>query len=97
MTKIIGSTASYRGEEHPTLRGYKLQIVAVLKNAARKNLDEDDYAYIKDEDELIQAGGLTSDDRIEVAPWIEKEQRYSFVTSDPRAVDLKIKGVIRVK
>jgi hypothetical protein len=24
-----------------------------------------------------------------VAPWIEKEGRFSFVTSDPKAVDLE--------
>jgi len=31
---------------------------------------------------------VTADDRIEVQPWLEREQRWSFVTSDPRAIDL---------
>jgi hypothetical protein len=67
-----------------------VRIVAVLKNAARPdiNVDGPNYAHIDDEDELKRAGGITADDRIEVAPWLEKENRWSFVTSDPRAVDL---------
>jgi hypothetical protein len=35
-------------------------------------------------------GGVTADDRVEVQLWLEGEQRWSFVTSDPRAVDLAI-------
>jgi hypothetical protein len=31
---------------------------------------------------------VTADDRIEVRPWIEREGRFSFVSSDPRAIDL---------
>ena len=38
--------------------------------------------------DLARASGVTADDRIEVQPWMEKEGRFSFVTSDPRAVDL---------
>lgn len=30
---------------------------------------------------------MTADDRVDVQPWIEKEERFSFV-SDPRAIDL---------
>ena len=33
-------------------------------------------------------GGVTAHDRVEVQPWLEREQRWSFVTSDPRAIDL---------
>ena len=89
MAKILGSTTTYHGTEHLYLKGYKVRIVAVLKNAARPDLDVDgpDYAHIDDEDDLVRAGGVTADDRIEVQPWIEKEGRFSFVTSDPRAVD----------
>ena len=43
---------------------------------------------ILDEDDLARAGGVTIFDRIEVQPWLEKEGRFSFVTSDPRAQDL---------
>jgi hypothetical protein len=31
---------------------------------------------------------VTAYDRIEVQPWLEREQRWSCVTSDPRAIDL---------
>ncbi|MEK7382140.1 MAG: hypothetical protein AAB262_02525 [Elusimicrobiota bacterium] len=90
MAKILGSTTTYHGTEHPYLNGYRVRIVAVLKNAARPDIDVDgpDYANVSDEDDLTRAGGVTADDRIEVQPWMEKEGRFSFVTSDPRAVDL---------
>jgi hypothetical protein len=90
MAKILGSTTTYHGTEHPYLRGLQVRIIAVLKNAARPDLDVDgpDYAHISDEDDLARAGGITADDRVEVQPWIEKEGRFSFVTSDPRAADL---------
>jgi len=85
MAKILGSTTTYNGTEHPYLRGYKVRIVAVMKRAATP--DQDD-SYLRDEEELARAGGVTADDRVEVQPWIEAEQRWSFVTSDPRAIDL---------
>jgi hypothetical protein len=90
MAKILGRTTTYHGTEHPYLNGYKVRIIAVLKNAARPDIDVDgpDYAHLSDEDDLARAGGVTADDRIEVQPWMEKEGRFSFVTSDPRAVDL---------
>ena len=90
MAKTIGTTTTYTGTEHGFLRGQKVRIVAVLKNAARADIDVDgtDYDHISDEDELARAGGVTADDRVEVQPWMEEEGRFSFVTSDPRAVDL---------
>ena len=90
MAKILGSTTTYHGTEHPYLNGYRVRITPVLKNAARPDIDVDgpDYDHISDEDDLARAGGVTADDRIEVQPWMEKEGRFSFVTSDPRAMDL---------
>ena len=90
MTKTIGAITTCTSDEHRYLNGYRVRIVAVLKNAARPDIDVDgpDYAHISDEDDLARAGGVTADDRIEVQPWMEKEGRFSFVTSDPRAVDL---------
>ena len=90
MAKILGSTTTYHGTEHPYLKGYRVRIVAVLKNAARPDIDVDgpDYATISDEDDLARAGGVTADDRVEVQPWLKETGRFSFVTSDPRAVDL---------
>ena len=75
----IGATTTYLGKEHGYLRGYRVRIVAVLKA---------DGSFIKDEDDLARAGGVNADDRVEVQPWLEAERRFSFVTSDPRAVDL---------
>lgn len=85
MAKILGRTTTYHGTEHPYLRGLKVRIVAVMKRAAAP--DQDD-SYLRDEDALARAGGVTADDRIEVQPWLANEQRWSFVTSDPRALDL---------
>ena len=97
MAKILGSTTSYHGSLHPYLRGYKVRIVAVMKRAAAPDYDpEREGCYLRDEDELARAGGVPADDRIEVQPWLEGEQRWSFVTSDPRAIDLAcFRGVTR--
>ncbi len=90
MNKVIGTVTTYHGDEHPYLRGHQVRIVAVLKNAAKPGIDVDgpDYDHISDDEDLARAGGVTRHDRIEVQPWIEQEDRFSFVTSDPRAVDL---------
>jgi len=61
----------------------------VLKNALRADYDPDrDGQYIRDEEDLERAGGVTADDRVEVQPWLAAERRFSFVSSDPRAIDL---------
>lgn len=67
----------------------KVRIVAVMKGAATDgcNPDADGY-HIDDNEALERAGGITDADRVEVQPWIEKEQRWSWVTSDPKAADL---------
>ncbi len=75
----IGAITTYIGSEHRYLRGYRVRIVAVLKA---------DGNIIKDEDDLARAGGVTAEDRVEVQPWLEAEGRFSFVSSDPRAIDL---------
>lgn len=87
--KTLGATTTYDGTEHGYLRGHKVRIVAVLKNALRADYDPDqDGQYIRDEEDLERAGGVTADDRVEVQPWIAAEGRFSFVWSDPRAIDL---------
>ena len=89
MKKTLGTITTYHGSEHRYLHGHQVRIVAVLKNAARPDHDsEADDGYITDEEDLARAGGVTAGDRIEVQPWLEKEGRFSFVLSDPRAVDL---------
>ena len=87
--KAIGITTTYDGPEHAYLRGHKVRIVAVLKNAVRADYDPDqDGQCIRDEEDLVRAGGVTADDRVEVQPWLAAEGRFSFVSSDPRAIDL---------
>jgi hypothetical protein len=89
MTKTIGTITTYDGDEHPYLRGHKVRVVAVLHHAAAADFDPDrESRVLRDDDEIERAGGATADDRIEVQPWLKREQRWSFVTSDPRAIDL---------
>ena len=73
------------------MKGYTVRIVAVMKGAAAPNrVPDGDDCYLRDEEDIARAGGVTADDRVEVQPWLDGEQRWSFVTSDPRAVDLAI-------
>ncbi len=89
MERVIGRVTTCEGDEHGYLRGHRIKVIAVLKGAARQDSDPDeDGRFITDDDELERAGGLTADDRVEVQPWLESKGRYSFVSSDPRAVDL---------
>lgn len=91
MARILGSTTTYHGTEHVYLRNCKVRIVAVMKRAAAPNYDPDrDDSYLRDEEDIARAGGVTADDRIEIQPWLDEEKRWSFATSDPRAVDLAI-------
>ncbi|MBN1336436.1 MAG: hypothetical protein JXB39_10790 [Deltaproteobacteria bacterium] len=80
--KVIGTVTRYTGTEHGYLTGYKVRVVAVFK-------PRNDSAYLTDDDEIARAGGVTGADRFEVQPRIREEGRFSFVTSDPRAVDLE--------
>ena len=84
MQQIIGTTTTYHGTEHGYLTGYTVRIVAVFKETD----DGEDCVYLRDDDTIKRAGGLNAGDRVEVQPWLEKEARFSFVTSDPLAADL---------
>jgi hypothetical protein len=86
-TQTIGTTTTYDGTEHCYLRGQDVRIVAVIKGAAGPGYDADG-AYLTDDADFAGAGGITADDRVEVQPWIAREGRWSFATSDPRATDL---------
>lgn len=89
MQKVIGTTTTYCGDEHRYLSGHQLCSVGVFIGAASPDHDPDlDAAYVTDDDELARIGGVTAADRIEVKPWIEQAERFSFVSSDPRATDL---------
>jgi hypothetical protein len=96
MTKTIGSITTYTGTEHSYLRGIKVRIVGVMKRAASPDYDPDrDGAYLRDDEDIVSAGGVTADDRIEIQPWLENVQRWSFVSSDPKAVDLAAFSYLR--
>lgn len=83
-SRIVGRQTTYHGDEHPYLRGYTVVVVALLKGA----LEVEEYDYLQDDDAIRAAGGVGPLDRVEVTPWLEREGRVSFVTSDPRATDL---------
>jgi hypothetical protein len=89
VAKTIGTITTYDSDEHPYLRGHKLRVIAVLRRVAAPDFDPDsDGAVLRDDDEVERAGGVTAHGRVEVQPWLERERRWSFVTSDPRAIDL---------
>jgi len=90
VMKVIGMETIYIGTEHAGLTGCKVKILAVIRGGAEPVDDPAvDCDVIKDDDGLARAGGVTAADRVEVQPWIEAEQRWSWVTSDPRAADCK--------
>ena len=82
--RVIGRRTTCDSYEHPYLRGYQVVVVAVLKNALRA----EEYDYLTTEEAVRAAGGVGPDDRVEVAAILPKEG-LSFVTSDPKASDLK--------
>jgi len=79
--KIIGAVTTYLGSSYGIKKGQEVRIVAVMKA-------NDPESYCRDDWELTRAGGIAREDRVEIQPWIEKEKRFSFVTSDPKASEL---------
>ena len=90
MDNVIGTTTTYNGTEHPWLTGIKVKVVTVLKNGNNPDVDVDspEYLVLHSDYQVEQRGGVSSTDRLEVQPWIESKQRFSFVTSDVKATDL---------
>ena len=89
MARIIGAVTRYEGLEHKFMRGLTVRVVAVMKGTAVPDREpEADYPYLRNEEDVIRSGGVTENDRLEVQPWIKEERRFSFVTSDARAIDL---------
>ena len=79
--QVIGAVTTYLGNDYGMKPGHKVKIIAVLPK------DED--AYIRDDDELARRGGVKASDRVEIAPWIEKEGRFSWVSNDPMSTELE--------
>ena len=91
MKPVIGMVTIYVGTELPYLEGYPVKILAVYKGAALPGHNPDDELGIARTDaELRALGGLEEHDRVEVAPWLRREGRFSFATCDPRARDLAL-------
>lgn len=91
IKETIGTVTRYHGTEHGYLRGYDVRIVAVLhKGNTAPDADGEipGYEHLDNDTDIARFGGVTANDRIEVAPFIEKEGRFSWVTSDPKAEDL---------
>ena len=88
--KTIGMTTTYQGTEHAYLNGLKVRILGVIRRGAAEDFNpEAPDTYLKSEYTIDQVGGVSAEDRLEVQPWLKDEGRYSWVTSDPKAVDLK--------
>ena len=89
--QIIGTTTTYHEQPSTPASGRRAQggSSGLRSNTPGPNYDPDaDGAYLTDDQDIARAGGVTADDRVEVQPWIEKEGRFSFASSDPRAIDL---------
>lgn len=86
MKKVIGTIHTYKGTEYGYLKDTKCLVRAVFKMDV--DPDSDDSSLYDDFD--INKAGILPTDRVEVAPWIEEEGRFSFVTSDPLAADLNL-------
>jgi hypothetical protein len=89
MQQVIGFETTYTGSEHPYLVGYRVKVIAALKGAAAPDFDPDRPGMlITDDATLAESGGLTTDDRVEVLPWIARERGWSFCSSDVRVGEL---------
>ena len=82
--EVIGRTTHYVGSEHSYLTGFAVRVVAVLRGG-----DDEDGEHITDDERLAAIGGVRAGDRVEVQPWIEREGRFSWVTSDAMATDME--------
>lgn len=86
---VIGTDTTYLGDEIFALRGQKVRIVAVLRGGLRADADPDaDGYFVNDNTTLARLGGVTGEDRIDAAP-IRADGSVSFVSYDPRAIDLE--------
>lgn len=84
MKRVIGTVHTYRGTEFGFLKDTPCKVLAVHRTDLGPDADE---SILCDDDEVAEIG-IKPDFRVEVQPWIEKEGRFSFVTSDPLARDL---------
>jgi hypothetical protein len=97
MGKVIGTITTCNSTEHRYLAHHEVKIVAVIKGAAAPDIDQDaDFPVAHTDEQLDRLGGLDANDRCEVLPWLERAGRFSYVASDPRAIDLACFDLIPV-
>lgn len=75
----IGTTATYTGTAHRWMTGLLVKIVAVHRG--------EDF-MVDNDDDLARVGGIRPTDMVEVAPWLAKEKRFSWVTSDATPAEI---------
>jgi hypothetical protein len=86
---LLGQTAIYRGTAHPWLTGLRIEILGIFKVRP----GQPDPELFQDEVELATLGGHAPTDTALVAPWIEKEGRFSWVTSDAKVGELELESL----
>jgi hypothetical protein len=83
--QIIGANATYTGTAHPWMTGLTVKVNSIIRGA-------DDGFVIRSDEDLQRLGGLKDRDVLDVSPWMTKEGRFSWVTSDATADELTFEG-----
>lgn len=81
MKKIIGTITTYCSEQQA--RNAKVRIAAVIKVRLGRE------AYLYDDEVIAFLNGVEAGDRVEVQPWLEELQRFSFNTEEALATELE--------
>src|SRR5437899_6535317 len=82
---IIGTVTVIAGGDSEELRGYRVRILCIQKDALRSPRA---VSYLKSDEEIAAAGGVTRFDRV-VAALLMEGDRELECTLDPRAMDLE--------
>jgi len=94
MKKVIGTVTKYIGTELPGLTGEKVLITAINRLEARPDYSYDDEHedpdhYVGTDEHLDSLGGITAADRVDVQPFSDRFNAWSFVHYNPKAIDLE--------
>lgn len=78
----IGDVVTYCGDQHPLLRGRRCRVVSI----------HCDFHIDPECGPVLQGEGAVAreDDLIEIAPFLEDEGRWSWVTHDANLEDLEL-------
>lgn len=90
LEPIIGAITTYVGSQIPAAQGRRVRIVGVLRGALCNHADMDlDSNYVTDNATLMELGGVTKEDRVEVL-FLRPDGSTILGRYDPRAVDLAL-------